>query len=78
MFKAIKQWWLCRNKQCSYYTHYLAYGPADLNHDGYHTAAKQCDYWQRRWAVAEHEGASPAILLDIERRCEAWERRIRA
>ena len=35
---AIKRWaircWECATKQCTYYQHYLAYGPAELTHIG--------------------------------------------
>ncbi len=82
MLEALKQWWLCRTKQCFYYTHYLAYGPAHLTHDGYHAAAKQCDYWQKRYMgwLDAHPDSDPIAHPPeaLERQCEAWERRIRA
>lgn len=28
----LRKWWQCRTKTCTYYRHYLAYGPADLTH----------------------------------------------
>lgn len=30
----------CREHKCSYYTHYLAHGSADLEHEGFHAAEK--------------------------------------
>lgn len=32
----------CRAKTCGYFTHYLAYGPPGLVHEGYHAAEKKC------------------------------------
>ena len=33
----------CLAKTCTYYAHYLAYGPADLAHEGFHAAEKMAD-----------------------------------
>jgi hypothetical protein len=38
----------CRTRQCTYFQHYLAYGPADLTHDGFHAAEKRCHDAQDR------------------------------
>jgi hypothetical protein len=76
--RAIRSWWECRTKKCTYYRHYLAYGPADLTHDGYHAAEQKCEYWQKEltnWYDAHPEGEAPKSL---ERICFDWERRVRA
>lgn len=73
----IRQRWLCLTKQCDYFNHYLAYGPPDLAHEGYHAASRQCEYWQKRdmdW-MAEHPDALKSPFVAI---CENWEKRVRA
>ena len=68
----------CERKACGYYTHYLAYGPADLTHDGFHEAERKCAYWQGRaekWYEDHPEGDLPA---SIEAQCRRWEKAVRA
>src|SRR5204863_9347917 len=43
----LKSWWICRAKKCDYYEHYLAYGPAELTHEGFHAACRSCDEVQK-------------------------------
>jgi len=75
--KAIRSWWLCRTKQCLYFTHYLAYGPADLTHDGFHAAEKHCEYWQLQ-DTRYFQDHPEAIDSPYRRQCEHWERMVRA
>jgi len=75
--KAIRSWWLCRTKQCLYFTDYLAYGPPELTHEGYHAAERKCEYWQKR--DSEYLQAHPnAIDSPFRQQCEVWEKRVRA
>ena len=45
----------CIAKTCGYYTHYLAFGPADLTHEGYHAAEKLAEshFKSCAWARAD-------------------------
>lgn len=66
----LRQWWECRTKRCDYYRHYLAYGPADLTHIGYHSAER----------LAESHFKS-CTLSNSARECAVcfrWEKRLRA
>jgi len=67
--RAVKRRWECRTKRCSYYAHYLAYGPAHLTHIGYHSAEK---LGGAHFANCSYSGPG---LCSI---CESWERRLRA
>lgn len=62
----------CRQHACGYYTHYLAYGPADLTHEGYHAAEKLAieHLSNCHWELGV--GIAPC------RTCLDWERRVRA
>lgn len=71
--KRVRRWlrnqWECRTKRCSYYDHYLAYGPADLTHEGFHAAERKADAHMkncRNWGEREC------------RVCSNWEKRLRA
>jgi hypothetical protein len=81
----------CRAKTCTYYWHYLAQGPDELTHEGFHAAEKACAMWQQR--QMEHtEQAHPIVdgvaqgrpvdrceqCHSLDRICETWERRVRA
>lgn len=46
---SVRSWWRCRTKRCDYYRHYLAYGPPELTHEGYHAAERHCAEWQRNF-----------------------------
>jgi len=65
----LRQWWECRTEQCTYFRHYLAYGPAELTHKGYHAAE---DLASKHFANChwQSEGLCPT--------CSSWERRVRA
>ena len=74
----IIQRWQCATKQCDYYTHYLAYGPADLTHIGFHNATKKGLAAQQRvmdWYNAHPKGQAPEGLMRI---ASNWEARVRA
>lgn len=67
--RAVREWWECRTKRCAYYDHYLAYGPAELTHEGYHAAERRalrhmlsCRAWERGECST----------------CLRWEERLRA
>jgi hypothetical protein len=70
----------CRERKCSYYTHYLIYGGPDLTHEGYHGAEKECEAAQRR---AQEWMDNPAndgkdLPKGLEDRCKRWEQAVRA
>ena len=65
---AIRSWWECRTRRCSYYEHYLVYGPAELTHIGWHKAEqKGAEHFK---SCRRDDG-----LCGV---CLAWERRLRA
>lgn len=70
----------CRNKTCSYYTNYLACGPADLTHEGFHSAEKHCEAAQKRmqeWLDnPANDGKQVPQLMD--NMCGHWEKAVRA
>ena len=68
----------CRAQRCTYYLHYLIYGPADLPHRAYHEAERLCAQAQRmvrRWMDEHETGDVPRHLLH---HAERWERAVRA
>jgi hypothetical protein len=67
--RAVRKWWECRTKRCDYFRHYLAYGPAELTHEGYHAAE---DLGARHFASCHYEG--PGLC----KTCSNWEMRLRA
>ncbi len=76
--RRIREWWTCRTKRCSYYQHYLAYGPKELEHEGYHAAERKCYEAQERverWFKAHPRGLPPDHLVKY---AEKWEARVRA
>lgn len=71
---------LCREQKCSYFQHYLAYGPADLTHEGYHAAEKHCADAQKRlsdWYAANKDNQRQEPP-ELRRLCERWEKAVRA
>jgi len=69
---------VCRRKGCSYYKHYLAMGPPDLTHDGFHAAEEICVKNQEqitRYVELNPDKPIPAELMD---RADEGERRVRA
>lgn len=75
--RAFHQWWDCQTKNCDYYNHYIAYGPAELSHEGYHVACRKCEHWQKR--NSEYFLKHPeAMHSPFEKQCEVWEKRVRA
>ena len=65
----LRKWWECRTKRCTYFAHYLAYGPAELTHEGYHSAERLCE---AHFANCHYDGP------DLCRICTNWEQRLRA
>jgi len=81
-FRRFRRWIVglfeCLTFRCGYYRHYLAYGPADLTHVGYHWAERHCCDAQQRltdWMETHPEGNVPTHL---ERSADHWERKVRA
>lgn len=69
--------WECATKECSYYKHYCAYGPAELTHVGYHHAEHHCIEAQKRlidWYETHPHGEN----RPLESIAQAWEQRVRA
>jgi hypothetical protein len=70
----------CQKHECSYFDYYLAQGPADLTHEGYHAAEKRCVKIQEmviRW-YEEHENAPHTLRNPYERQADYWEKKVRA
>ena len=73
----------CRMHTCSYYFHYLAYGPADLTHDGFHAAEQHCSVAQKaaeeHLKVCTHRNQYECPNCNsFERIANSWEVRVRA
>ena len=68
----------CREERCSYFTHYLRYGPASIPHAAFHVAEQECVADQtaiEQW-LREHPGKDvPRYML---RRVERLEKEVRA
>lgn len=70
----------CQQHECSYFAHYLAQGPADLTHEGYHQAEKQCEIAQQK-SIAwydTHQDTPPTERNPYDQMAGVWERRVRA
>ena len=68
--RSIRQWWECHvSKRCSYYDHYLIYGPAELTHIGFHNAERK---GSEHFKNCQYSGEG---LCGI---CSRWEQRLRA
>ena len=68
----------CRKHTCSYYQHYLAQGPPELNHEGFHAAEKKCSFAQE-WVIRHletHENCGGITPWDNI--AAFWERKVRA
>lgn len=66
----------CERQECTYYTHYLAWGPPDLSHEAFHQAEKACLKVQATAEkIQEEKGYYPDSIIKA---CEYWERRVRA
>lgn len=75
----------CSRKECTYFSHYLVHHDPEVNgprldHEPYHCAEKRCEEAQKSvtaWYDAhENDGRRTHALEDLERRAEAWERKI--
>ena len=76
----------CEAKKCDYFKHYLAYGPAELVHEGFHAAMDHCLAAQNRYI--EHldtcKRCNTGAIEDcyreksLGRMAQEWETRVRA
>lgn len=69
---------LCQQHKCTYFMHYLAYGPADLTHEGFHAAEAHCTEVQLRIEKWMKEHPTDQIPEGMMRVASAWEARVRA
>jgi len=60
----------CTAHQCEFYLGYLAYGPADLSHEGYHSA---CLKFRQHTDSCNHDWGTGGCPT-----CLRWEERVRA
>lgn len=76
---AIAQPAACRSKRCDYFQHYLAYGPAELTHEGYHAACvKNGEIQKRATAWFEAHPLATNLPEGLDKMCRDWEGRVRA
>jgi len=74
----------CREERCSYFTHYLRYGPPDLPHAAYHAAERECDEAQKQYEeYCSAEDAFPGVTVTatkerLARRVLRLEKEVRA
>ena len=75
----------CRARTCTYVTHYLAQGPKELEHEGFHAAEERCMVAQK--AAGDHftihaecgvSGQVCSSMQSLERLALRWEERVRA
>jgi len=66
----------CDRRECTYYTHYLAYGPPALSHDQFHAAERQCERMQQ--LAQSYLDAGRDVPPNIERITRTWENKVRA
>ncbi len=59
----------CRRRACTYFQGYLAYGPPELTHDGYHAAERMAEAHIGACTWDWRRGGCPT--------CAGWERRLR-
>lgn len=67
----------CRKHECSYFTHYLAYGGPELTHEGYHQAEQKCEHYQKA-ASDWHDAHGFEHPSPYEQQCTRWEAAVRA
>ena len=60
----------CKDRKCSYYQHYLAYGPAELTHEGFHVAEENGENHFKNCSRADSR--KPCQV------CEGYEKRLRS
>ena len=70
----------CRAHTCTYYQHYLAYGPADLTHEGYHAAEVHCIEAQEKARNWDEKNAADSSrrVNPYDKMAHDWEVRVRA
>jgi hypothetical protein len=59
----------CQRRACTYFQAYLAYGPPELTHDGYHAAERMAEAHIEACNWDWRRGGCPT--------CADWERRLR-
>jgi hypothetical protein len=64
------RWLECRQHRCTYYLHYLAWGPNEMGHEAWHHVETQAVEHFRSCTWTHETGICP--------RCSLWERRTRA
>ena len=62
----------CHKQQCSYFTHYLRYGPPVMPHTTYHKVEAECSHWQGLALKCVSE-----VPRNVEQMCERLEKEIR-
>lgn len=76
MFRRLRIWFIrrreCRAEKCSYFTHYLSLGPADLPHRMFHEAEQEYINW--RWRVDNE----PEPDFYSQKMLQLYERQVRA
>lgn len=71
--RRLSTWWECRQRRCSYYGHYLAYGPADMPHETYHLVEERAiEHFRTCTYDARHN------YHRLCPTCSSYERRVRA
>lgn len=70
--RVFRQWLECRQHRCTYYLHYLAWGPNEMGHAAWHHVETQAVEHFRgcTWNYERNQRLCP--------RCALWERRTRA
>jgi len=64
----LRSWWSCLRKHCDYYKTYLAYGPAELTHAGYHSAEQLALEHLVKCTVRDERDCA---------KCQSWAHRLR-
>lgn len=66
----------CELERCTYYTHYLRYGPPTMSHAAFHRAEADCLQWQKR--AEEYWRNDHDVPHYIDVMCRKLEAEIRA
>jgi hypothetical protein len=66
----------CVAERCTYYTHYLRYGPQEIPHAAYHAAEVSCNEMQR--ACERYLNQDRDVPAGLLRQVEKLEKEVRA
>jgi len=66
----------CQTESCTYFTHYLRYGPPSMSHAAFHKAEEECLTWQKR--AMDYLDRGEDVPDYVERMCRKLEAEIRA